>query len=65
MQTFKQFWQQLQPDERRDILKRSGIPRNTIDQILIGNRNAGLKTIMRLKSADNRITDKMMRPDIY
>jgi len=63
--TFRNFYEALTSDERMDLAERADTSVAYLSQIAHGHRKAGASFSARLKSADNRITDAMLRPDLY
>ena len=63
--TFKRFYESLDAAELSDLATRAETSVPYLSQIAHGHRKAGASVCARLKSADNRITDAMLRPDLY
>ena len=63
--TFKDFYSILSKDEVSDLASRSNTSVNYLYQIATGIRKPGANVSARLKAADNRINDSMLRPDLY
>ena len=65
LMTFTDFYNSLTKDERVSLASRSNTSINYLYQISAGIRKPGASLSARLKSADIRITDSMLRPDLY
>lgn len=63
--TFRNFYDALSKDEREALADRADTSVAYLSQIAYEHRKAGASVSARLKSADNRITDAMLRPDLY
>jgi DNA-binding transcriptional regulator YdaS (Cro superfamily) len=62
---FKTFFSELTADEKRALARRANTSVAYLSQMANGFRSAGYSVSARLKAADPRITDKMLRPDIF
>jgi len=62
---FKSFYASLNKDEIKSLADRAGTSPAYLWQISDGRRKPGASISARLKAADNRITDNMLRPDLY
>lgn len=62
---FKAFYDSLDKSERISLAQRARTSVAYLYQIAEGHRKAGASAAARLKAADNRITDSMLRPDLY
>ncbi len=63
--TFKTFYRTLDRDEKHALADRAGTSVAYLYQVAHGHRMAGASVSARLKAADGRITDAMLRPDLY
>lgn len=63
--TFAQFYETLSQSERQSLAANANTSTQYIYQIATGRRKPGAVTIAKLKGADPRITDSMLRPDLY
>jgi hypothetical protein len=63
--TFKDFYDSLERHELLNLAARANTSINYLYQISAGVRKPGASVSARLKGADNRITDAMLRPDLY
>ena len=63
--SFKSFYDALEKPEREDLAERAKTSIAYLWQVANGHRKAGASVSARLKAADNRITDSMLRPDLY
>jgi hypothetical protein len=63
--TFKQFHGSLGKDELISLATKANTSVNYLYQIANGIRRPGANASSRLKQADSRITDSMLRPDLY
>ena len=63
--TFKDFYESLHKDEVAQLAERANTSAAYLYQISAGIRKPGMSVASRLKSADSRITDSMLRPDLY
>ena len=63
--TFKDFYATLDINEKAALASLSNTSVNYLYQISAGIRKPGASVSARLKSADSRITDSMLRPDLY
>jgi len=63
--TFKDFFESLDRIERSNLAARAHTSVNYLYQIAEEIRKPGMNVSARLKRADNRITDSMLRPDLY
>jgi len=63
--TFRSFYEALSRDEIAALATRSGTSVAYLYQLSTGHRQPGVSIIARLKAADGRITDAMLRPDLY
>jgi hypothetical protein len=52
-------------EDRIALASRSNTSVNYLYQLSMGIRKPGANVSARLKTADNRITDSMLRPDLY
>jgi hypothetical protein len=63
--TFKDFYETMTKEDRIALASRSNTSVNYLYQLSMGIRKPGANVSARLKTADNRITDSMLRPDLY
>jgi transcriptional regulator with XRE-family HTH domain len=63
--TFKHFYDTLASQEQKELAGRAGTSIAYLYQIANGYRRPGASVSARLKAADGRITDAMLRPDLY
>jgi len=63
--TFRSFYEALSRDEINALATRSGTSVAYLYQLARGYRQPGASISARLKAADGRITDAMLRPDLY
>jgi hypothetical protein len=63
--TFGRFYNDLTRDEQTALARDAGTSLNHLYQVATDRRKAGMHLSSRLKAADNRITDSMLRPDLY
>lgn len=62
---FKDFFSSLSADEKKTLAEKAESSVASLSQIANGHRRAGYSLAARLKRADGRITDEMLRPDIF
>lgn len=62
---FKTFYGLLDKAEKQALADRAGTSMAYLYQVAYGHRKAGASVSARLKAADGRITDAMLRPDLY
>ena len=62
---FKTFYDSLSKEEREALATKAGTSVAYLWQLADGRRKAGMSASVRLKAADYRITDAMLRPDLY
>lgn len=62
--SFQAFYRKLTPTEKIELAKRARTSVNYLSQVANGHRTAGLDLYYRLNQADDRITLKMLRPDL-
>lgn len=62
---FKSFFSALTADEKRELASKARTSVAYLSQMANGFRCAGYSISARLKAADPRITDNMLRPDIF
>lgn len=65
MQTFYDYWQSLPSSGKADLAMKANTSLNYLSQIANGHRLSGANLISRLIAADENITMRMMRPDLY
>ena len=63
--TFKDFYAALGKSELAALAAKSNTSTNYLYQLAEGVRRPGASVSARLKAADHRITDSMLRPDLY
>jgi len=63
--TFKQFYKEMSLDEVTALAEKANTTPEYLYALSQGHRKAGITTIAKLKRADGRITDAMLRPDLY
>jgi hypothetical protein len=67
--TFKEFFQLLEPEEKKALAKKAKTSVETLRNLASGFRKAatGMPGTLgwRLHKADKRITNRMLRPDKY
>jgi DNA-binding transcriptional regulator YdaS (Cro superfamily) len=63
--TLQSFLDSLSPEELMHLADRAGTSKAYLYQLATGRRRAGMNISARLKAADGRITDAMLRPDLY
>jgi len=64
-QTFKEYYTALSASEKVKLAKKADTSVPYLFQIASGHRMVGFRTAVKLKAADKKITDKMLRPDLY
>lgn len=62
---FSDLYNQMDAEQKRDLANRAGTSVPVLGHLAKGRRKAGASLGARLKRADNRITDAMLRPDLY
>jgi hypothetical protein len=62
---FKDFYDSLSKAELVTLAAKANTSAAYLYQISAGIRKPGASVSARLKAADNRITDGMLRPDLY
>lgn len=62
---FYQYWKGLSGDQKMALAKDADTSYVYLSQVANGNCRAGVSICARLKGADPRITDVMLRPDLY
>lgn len=62
---FQSFYTSLSKDEKKALADRAETSVAYLYQLAQGYRKPGIDVMTRLKAADNRITDTMLRPDLY
>ena len=63
--TFADLYDSMTPDEKRTLAQESKTSTAYLYQLATNRRKPGMDVAARLKRADNRITDSMLRPDLY
>jgi hypothetical protein len=63
--TFKEFYGAMTKDELVSLAEKANTSTAYLYQIANGIRKPGIVVITKLKAADHRITDAMLRPDLY
>jgi len=63
--TFKDFYSAMDKAELAVLASKSNTSVNYLYQLAEGVRRPGASVSARLKAADHRITDSMLRPDLY
>ena len=63
--TFKDFYDSLTVPERDSLCSKANISGTYLYMLGTGRRKPGAVASAKLKAADNRITDSMLRPDLY
>ena len=63
--TFRDFYASLRKEEIISLAEKANTSAAYLYQISAGIRKPGASVSARLKSADNLITDSMLRPDLY
>jgi hypothetical protein len=63
--TFEQFYKALTDQEIENLAARANTSTQYLYQLATRRRRAGASVSARLKAADSRITDSMLRPDLY
>jgi len=61
---FANYWAELTPAAKQNLVHNSGISYKRLSNLARGHTQAGLDAVMRLCSADKRLTLKMLRPDL-
>jgi hypothetical protein len=62
---FQAFYDTLSKDEKKALADRADTSVDYLYQLAQGYRKPGMSICSRLKAADGRITDAMLRPDLY
>jgi hypothetical protein len=63
--TFANFYDSLHKDEIANLAAKANTSVVYLYQLARGIRKPGASVSARLKAADHRITDSMLRPDLY
>ena len=63
--TFAKFYQTLTQQEIVSLAAKANTSTQYLYQIATGRRKPGIVVSAKLKGADPRITDSMLRPDLY
>jgi len=63
--TFKEFYSALTKDVLVSLAAKANTSTAYLYQIANGIRKPGMSVASKLKAADHRITDAMLRPDLY
>ena len=63
--TFADLYNTLTQPEKRALAESANTTTQYLYQIATGRRKPGINVAARLKRSDNRITDSMLRPDLY
>ena len=63
--TFNDYWKALSMEERKQLAKDAGTSYQYLYQLSAGIRKPGAAMCAMLKAADNRISDSLLRPDLY
>jgi hypothetical protein len=62
---FKDFYDSLSRDDLVSLAEKANTSTAYLYQLSAGIRKPGYSIAARLKRADNRITDAMLRPDLH
>ena len=65
MFTFADLYETMSQEDRISLALSAETSTQYLYQLATGRRKPGADVMHRLKRADNRITDSMLRPDLY
>lgn len=65
MDTFKNYWDRLTPDQKKELASAADTSTNHLSQVANGHRSIGNSLMARLMQADTDLVPHVLRPDLY
>lgn len=61
---FKRLWISLDPEQKRELAKKTGVAYSHLSQLAHGHRRADINTLVKICNADDRVKARDLRPDL-